>query len=915
MINKKLFGKILSLILVFQLLVNPALVRVVFAEEIVEPTPTPESTITTGDPSASSGQAAQSSIETGNASSEASVQTTANTNQDTLPGEITTPPGDCTPPEGETSCPTDVTISNDNSAQVSDSTGSTATTGENQITGSSGDTTISTGDATASGTIENEINSNTVILEPSPTPSIEPEALTASDAVTVTVENNNEGTVQNEANINASTGENLASENLGDAQIETGDALALANLLTLLNTNILGSNFEVLLLNLLDGETGDGSTSSPQDIDLNELWKKLQELQGSNSLVLAGEISGLQILVQNQNQADLENNVNVSAGTGENQANENNNAGIETGDATALANVTNVVNTNILGSNFFFGVINILDADGNLILPRPERFGSTSSPQGASGQTSAVFENDNQAEITDQVGALAETGANEENGNGGDNLIVTGNAIAHANSFSLVNLNIFRNNWFFLIINNLGNWQGKIFGWSAPEAVEEPSVGSQVYQLGLNPESQTGENGVESENFSTPLSFQNQNQARVRNNIQTSASTGENQASQNQGNASIQTGNARSLANLFNLVNLNILGGRFFMGIVNILGDWSGSTIFAYPDVAVGLSAETSQVTPGETLQYILSYKNLGYDEAQGVRLGLELPEGLSYLSDTSGLSAVVSGQNLSWSLGQLGAGKEGSFTIMVKVNSDFSFEEPVSWLSKFIPKAYAAENEKEKSVVVNVQISTSDPESNSSNNSSSTTTMVYLPHQEGGVDPRQPVLEISAWNNVNEFVYPGDTVTFEITVKNTSDVSSYNTRLIQRLYNGVPEDFGTAEFDLGTIEPGKGGKLSFGLKLADDGLLPAGPYYTIAQAFGNAPNGNEVSSNESRTNFEIKVKNISSLLPEAKAVEAKEGVLGSGTAASCPKTEDILPYVLLLLLSSGYIISWAKPRLKKGVK
>lgn len=72
------------------------------------------------------------------------------------------------------------------------------------------------------------------------------------------------------------------------------------------------------------------------------------------------------------------------------------------------------------------------------------------------------------------------------------------------------------------------------------------------------------------------MSFQNQNQASIMNNIKTSA------------------------ANLFNLVNLNILGSRFFMGIVNILGDWSGNTIFAYHDMAVNLTNGSGQVMVGE---------------------------------------------------------------------------------------------------------------------------------------------------------------------------------------------------------------------------------------------------------------------------------------------------------------------------
>jgi uncharacterized repeat protein (TIGR01451 family) len=331
--------------------------------------------------------------------------------------------------------------------------------------------------------------------------------------------------------------------------------------------------------------------------------------------------------------------------------------------------------------------------------------------------------------------------------------------------------------------------------------------------------------------------------------------------------------------------------------------------------VTVSIQSGKSQVVPGEDLEYSLSFKNSGYDEAPGTRLNLELPEGLSYVGDSSGVTPSISGQKISWDLGTVKVGGEGSFIIRVKVSPDFKFEESLSWFSKFVPKAYAAENEKEKKITVNAQISTADPESNGGNNSSSVVTLVYLPppNSANSTDQRQPVLEVSVKNNVNDFVYPGDTVSFEVKVKNRGDVSSQNTRFTQKLYNGVPEDFGTMEIELGTIEPGKEGTLHFGLKLADDGLLPEGAYRTIGKAIGRAPNGNEVSSNEARTDFNIKARSIASTFFEAEAVERKEEILGVSTGSDGPKKEDLLPSVLLFILSSLYLTSWTRRKLVKA--
>jgi len=887
--------KFISLFLAIDLLINPMMVRAAFAEEItpteipiVEQTEQIESTPPT-DPTPT--EAPASEISTGDAQAESQTDTTANVNIAPLPGEITTPGGSCIPPEGQTTCPKDVEIKTDNLAGVETQTDAIATTGDNQITDSAGDAAISTGDATASGLINNDLNHNEVILEPASqpivSPSPEPTVTVTEEPKILTVENDNNGQVENSAEIIASTGDNLVSENLGDAAIQTGDATATANLLNTLNLNIVGSNFQILMLDLKDGQSG--------NIDLNELWKQLLLQAGDNQLQLAdGSSNNLSIVVANDNQANLENNIEVTASTGNNQTNNNNNGDIQTGDAKALANVTNIVNTNLLGSKFFLGIINIFNLQtGDLILPRLENFALS---DGTGNAGSAVFSNNNSASVTDTVQTNANTGYDSQSGNKGDNSIQTGNATAQSNDFTLANLNVQKNNWFFLMVNRLGSWTGQIIGWTTSSSSESQIQPSQIYQFGLNPSSSIVDN---SSNEESNLTFQNENKAKVTNNIQTTADTGNNSAGNNQGDSNIQTGNALAAANVLNLINLNILGGHWFMGVVNVLNDWTGNIVFAYPDLTVGISDGIEGIKPGDNFEYTINYNNQGQDQAQGVNVELDLPNGVNYLSDTSGATPIISGQHLVWSLGNLIPGGQKSFKVTVQLRSDFTGNS-LSFLEKILPVAYAAENN--VSIVAQASIKTTDPESNVNNNQSSDTTIVNFPTQEssGGVDSRQPVLEISAKNNVNNFVYKGDTVTFDITIKNTSDVPSYNTHLIQKLYNGAPEDFGTFEFDLGTIEPGKGGTLTFGLKLADDGKIPADNYRTIARVYGKAPNGNDVSSNEARTDFKL-IEKLATTFFEAKAAE-KADVLGNSTLNCPPKEDDILPYVLLFLMSSLYI-------------
>lgn len=892
-------------------------------------TPTPEQTTPTP----------QSTISTGDADASSQTDTTVNKNQDTVYGDISTPSGSCTPPEGQTTCPNDIDINNSNQATVSGTTDSLANTGDNTESGSGGDATVTTGDATASGEITNDINSNTVILKDlTPTPTLSedndsascslngldssdsPEASDASLLILTTtptpgdkdlvINNKNEGELSNEANILANTGGNLAVENLSDVDLKTGDALAWLNLINFLNTNIVGSNFEILVLNIAEDN---------KETDLNEVWKKLQAKNSSEDLFLVSkENSSLNLFFYNQNQAVLENKITVCATTGDNQADKNNFVSLNTGNATAVANVNNLVNTNILGSNFFLGILNVTgNYSGDLILPRPERFLTVNnSPE---DEAPVIFENQNSANIENNLASIADTGSNQISNTSGDNILKTGYAFSFANSLSLVNLNLYRNDWFYILTNVLGDWNGMVYNWSNPGAVEERVGENQSYEIN----SYFSTNNIQEiqSNSLTPtpkVKFQNQNNAEVRNDIQVVASTGGNQVSNSQAGTTLTTGNAKSAVNLFNFVNLNILSSRWFLGLVNILGNWSGNMIYAYPDVTLSLSGGPEEVLPGESFEYILNFANQGYDEAENVVLKMEFPKGLLFEGDDSGFSPSCFLQTCSWQIGNLARGEQGSFRIRVKIDPDFFNLNKISFWQRIVPQVYAAE-EKEN-LIVQAEIFNSIPEADLNNNFAQRSIEVLkpgiggmelpenFPDQTESIDERQPILEITAKNNVNGFVYLGDTVSFEVTVENKGEVPAYNAIFVQKLYNHVPGDLGTITIPLGTINPGKKGKLTFGLLLKKDSNLQAGDYYTLAVVEATAPDGNSVSSNQARTDFAIKLKEILRFFiqPVLAKEELPKEVLG--VANECPEVkENIYPYIMLFVLSSLWIVEKSK--------
>ncbi|MBL7159337.1 DUF11 domain-containing protein [Candidatus Microgenomates bacterium] len=867
-----------------------------------------------------------SSITTGDTASEAETKTILNYYQEEVEGEITG--GDCSL-EGEIEC----SMAHANEADSESSADAQSTTGENEILNTPGDAVIDSGTATAIAEAESIINTN--ITELIPADNLEADSFgeledDEEDGGHYVI-NNNEATTEDTSNVEASSGDNKANGNQGDATVTTGPAYASANLVDIINTNILGSNFEVLLFDIND-ETG--------DINLLMIWNQLEQETGKDlSGVLVLNSNSTNLLIVNHNEAQSDSLATAIADSGGNEASNNEGkATIETGDAYASANIFKLVNTNIIGGKFLFVVINIFgDFSGNIIVPSRERFleGQSTDLDSDSDGSFPQIVNQNEAVVEGGVLAIADSGNNESNNNGGDNMMETGSAAAQANAISVVNLNIHKDNWYQILFNNLGEWLGKISGWSSPDAQETAEEG--LIDLSFDGNHENGDSGQETQaqsgdndNGTSPLFVFNQNKTQSSDQVMAQAKTGGNQVNNNDGGVTIKTGAAKAIANLVRFVNVNILGGRFFFPIINLFGRWTGNLIFAYPEIAVNLTNGIGRVVPGEIYQYTVNFVNQGYDRASDVFLQLELPDGVIFLGDSSGITPQVIGGTCIWSLGSLEVGEAGTFKIKVQIDSEFSGEEPLSFWSKLIPQAHAAESERENEVITTVSIETVDPEPDFSNNVSSAKTTVYFPISEEAKDDMSnqgknqtgeenadsllplPQLEITAWNNVGEFVYPGDTVTFEITVKNIGEGISYDTYVTQELFNGLPEkDFGTAKFEIGKLDVGKAAKLTFGLKLDNGEMLSTGFYHTVAQAYGYSFSGVEVKSNEAKTQFEIRTGKNSFFPGKVKAAEGE--ILANTIACpSCKKEEDILPYLLLFLLSSTWLVNWGKMKLAK---
>lgn len=447
------------------------------------------------------------------------------------------------------------------------------------------------------------------------------------------VTNENEAEVENNVSTTAQTGENQASGS--EASVNTGEAEAQTDAANVVNTNLVGEDYWQVIINQFEDSQENLDLSSIEGIEnldadfISILAANLNTGSDSTNLALAVYLS--LFAVYNDNTATLINNLNVLASSGSNQANCCDGS-IQTGDAEALLNLFNMVNTNLIGSDWFFGMINLFgELEGDIILPNEWQFlgeegsgGNSSvvaaninSGEGSTNQAIALSNdelnvcNDNEADLTNNVSVSANTGRNEINGVGE---IETGDADANLNLLNIVNTNIVGSRWVLLIINNFGEWVGEVLGWwgnvltfgnTTLVWVQLPPLGNDEDGTTMALNANTGEGSdnlalAQSQNLTT---VENHNVATVENNVSVVADTGNNKIEGS--SAEIQTGNAQASANIFNFLNTNIFGNNWYFVMVNIFDRFIGNILFhrePEPSSSSSPSPDSSSPRTGEVI-------------------------------------------------------------------------------------------------------------------------------------------------------------------------------------------------------------------------------------------------------------------------------------------------------------------------
>lgn len=255
-----------------------------------------------------------------------------------------------------------------------------ATTGGNQASGTTA--AIITGDAYAAANVTNITNTNIVdsnymlftfsnfgdLLGDVVLPGknlLEKLFRTSSSGIVPTAVNiDNQSSTENTVITNANTGDNT-----GANQIATGNATTYNNIYNQSNTNVINNDSFTMLFRVA-GDWNGQVYGLPDGLTW-ELTSQGIAITSLPSLNTAVSTPAIQSNITNN--ATIKNTVSVSATTGDNYTNGAGEDYIQTGNAYAASNITNIANTNILGRNWSLLIFDIFgNWNGNISFGKPD---------------------------------------------------------------------------------------------------------------------------------------------------------------------------------------------------------------------------------------------------------------------------------------------------------------------------------------------------------------------------------------------------------------------------------------------------------------------------------------------------------------------------------------------------------------
>ena len=705
-------------------------------------------------------------------------------------------------------------VKNANDGEVDSGVGADGNSGENTGSNNDGDVLIDTGDVDVDADVDSTVNTNVTdpgfdeLADGCQTPDNNCGADGNLDA-----ENQNTATTTTGVDADGNSGDNDASSNDGDVEIDTGDVDVDVNVSNVVNTNITG-NGEFNAVDVQDDAQGDLDHSSSS----GDPYQDSEVLQNGGATSTSLEVS-------NANDANVSNEIDVDANSGHNTASGNGGgAFIETGNVNVDVNVSNVVNTNISGNDWFYSIVNIFgDWEGDYILPNRSTTSQQSQDDSNSVPVDVQVRNGNTADVINDIALQASSGNNLASGDG---TVLTGASNAVANIFNLINSNLFGSGWDFVKVNIFGNWSGQIFG--LPDGAEyfETKDGILIWN-GHNPEASdlvAQQQGYQF-NSGSSIVVNNENHATVTNTIDVLANSGNNTAADNDGASIVRTGNVDAQVNVSNIVNTNLFGDNWLYSLINVFGNWLGNLEFGRPDLWVSevKLVKNEPVRQGEIVTYMFNYGNRGDGTAEDVYIYDDYHEGLLNIVSLNGGRLMDGG--VQWSVGKLAPGQTGTISYQVEMDGpinnsgDFMVENQVVIFSGQQEDRNMADNFSSSAFSANTGRATQ-PHS----------VQVALGDSRPKAGPngwKNAELKITKTHNAGVRTARGLTVSYTIVVENIGDLSAFDTVVQDVLKDGEGNEVATNQWPLDEVYGNEEITINYDIELTEN--APLGTYLNSA--------------------------------------------------------------------------------------
>jgi len=368
--------------------------------------------------------------------------------------------------------------------------------------------------------------------------------------------------ISNTINSEAQTGNASIEHNTVAGSAITGTATVMANVINLLQSSWspLGGDLVTFVADIIGDVFGD------MFIDPGEIF---QSQNNNNNTDYPGNTN---FEINSEQNTHINNDIYLGASSGDATVDGNTTAGDAiTGDAHAVANVVNMINSIIASGQSFLGIVNIEgNFNGDILVPQEvlNSLFANSAPI-ATLDTSQIENNEliaelnNNQTIDNQVTTTAVSGDATVAGNTTAGDAQTGDTSTNVTILNLTGQEVIGSNALLVFVNVLGNWVGAIV--NAPEGSTSAALGNGNAQNTVPIATSTAQ-------------ISNDNNSQINNSISVAAATGDASVTNNTSAGNAQTGDASASVNLLNILNSSFsLSDWFGILFINVFGTWNGS--------------------------------------------------------------------------------------------------------------------------------------------------------------------------------------------------------------------------------------------------------------------------------------------------------------------------------------------------